>query len=74
MGNYLLLNEAFCTLNTGYSTPSGMFNFAITIDGDYVCALQTLTDLPELFEGELLIPGITPIALDVSDFPLQPRN
>ncbi len=74
MNNYILLNQAFCTLNNGHRTDKGQFFFRQTISGDWVCAEQSLYDFPELFQGEILIPGITIIQLSIIDFPVQPRN
>ena len=67
---YILLNEAFCTAHTGHTNASGMFNYGITLLGYYVAAEQTFIDFPELFQGELVIPGIVIIVLEVTDFPI----
>ena len=66
---YVLLNGAFCAANSGYSNDSGRCGFAVTITGEYVAAEQTIHDFPELFTGEILIPGINIIELAVTDFP-----
>ena len=71
MYNYILLNEQFCLAHAGYENAKGVFGYGITSDGDYVAAEQTIYDFPELFEGELVIPGIIIIELQISDFPPQ---
>ena len=67
--SYVLLNEQFCLANAGYETEKGIFGYGITTMGDYVASAQTVDDFPELFEGELVIPGIVIIELQISDFP-----
>lgn len=73
MDQYILLNQAFCTAHAGYMNEKGMFNFRTTLEGYYVAAEQTLIDFPELFEGELVIPSITIIVLEITDFPITNR-
>lgn len=74
MDRYIVLNQEFCTANSGYENDNGMFFFRQTISGHYVAAEKTLYDFPELFENDTLLFGAPVIALEISDFPVQPRN
>lgn len=67
---YIVLNQAFCNAHQGYGKDGNYFGFAITNNGDYVAAEQTLTDFPELFENDVYLFGIPVIELDsTTDFP-----
>lgn len=66
---YVLLNKEFCEANQNAENSTGKFGFAVTTDGRYVASSQTISDFPELFQGELPFPGLIIIELDVTDFP-----
>jgi len=69
---YLLLNQAFCEAHQGYQNSTGVFGYAITTNGYYVAAEQTLYDFPELFENDTYLFGLPIVELQLSDFPQQP--
>jgi len=69
MSDYLLLTKAFCQTNQNYSNSIGSLGYGITISGDYVASRKTYDDFPELFTGEIELPGISIVQLSPSDFP-----
>lgn len=69
MSRYVLLNQQFCEANQNAENETGKFGFAITLANEYVCAEQTLIDFPELFTGEILLPGIIIIERSITEFP-----
>lgn len=69
MSSYVILNQQFCDTHAGYTNQTGIFGFRVTTSGQYVASAQTITDFPELFQGELPFAGIIIIELEVSDFP-----
>lgn len=69
MSSYVILNQQFCEANQNHSNETGFFGFRVTNSGQYVASAQTITDFPELFQGELPFAGIIIIELEVSDFP-----
>lgn len=66
---YILINAEFALANKSYCNSKGCFGFGITTDNRYVCAANTVTDFPELFQGFLPFPGILIVELDINDFP-----
>lgn len=67
--NYLLINQAFAEAHAGYNRDGLYFNYGITLLGYYVCAENTLTEFPELFENDSYLTGLPIIELDTADFP-----
>jgi hypothetical protein len=71
--NYILINQQFAQQHNGYQKGAAVFGYAVTLAGQYVVSSGTFDDFPELFEGQLSLPGIIVIELDSpSDFPPQP--
>ena len=71
MTRYLVINQQFAQANENYTRDGMTFNYAITLQGDYVCAENSIVEFPELFENSPYLFGLPVVELTVDDFPAQ---
>lgn len=71
INNYIIINQAFAQAHDGYTKGNLRFGYAITLQGDYVCAENTLDEFPELFENSPYLFGLPVVELTLDDFPAQ---
>lgn len=68
---YLVINQQFAQAYEGYTVGDVTFNYAVTLQGEYVCALNSLDEFPELFENSPYLFGLPVVELTLDDFPPQ---
>jgi len=65
---FILLTQAFCEQYKGYRQGANVFNYAVTIDGRFVAALNTLSAFSELFPADYTPEVIT---IMPEEFPVE---
>ena len=66
--DYIILTQQFCETHAGYGKNGNYFGYAINKNGEYVCALNTIKEFPELFENDTMLPKVEQKILRVTDF------
>jgi len=69
MSRYIVINQEFATAHNGYTNGNSVFNYAVTISGDYVCSENTLDEFPELFQNSPYLFIMPIVQLSLTDFP-----
>lgn len=62
---YFILNQIFIDQNQGYQSGPNIFNAVQDNQGRWVCSVNSVTEFPEIFEGN----AFEVVGLTENDFP-----